>query len=113
VALTADQLALLRAEIGPAEPPDDSDLDEIYALRGGLVGVARHVWSERLAVLIATPAAFTAVGDYSQNTAANIATIRQRLIELAGFPDTSDELPPGGATIMFAVVPMVRVGQDR
>jgi hypothetical protein len=113
VALTADQIALLRAELGVAEPPSDSDLDDIYLLRGGLVGVARHVWAGRLADFLAVPGAFTVVGDYSQSTAANITAIRQRLIDLAGYPDTSDDLPPGGALVMFRAVPMVRVGQDR
>lgn len=115
MALSADQLLILRAELGDAVPPTDETLDQLYTLRGGLVGVVRHVWQGRLANLINNPASFSVSGEYSQNTAANIAAIQRRLLELAGVPDDSDDLPPnaGGAIAALEIVPLVRVGQDR
>lgn len=113
MALTADQLSLLRAELGDQTPPTDTDLDDIFDLRGGLVGVVRHVWSQRLATLLNQPSSFAVTGDYSQNTAVNITAIRQRLVELSGVSDDSDDIPPGGGPLMFKVIQLVRGGQDR
>lgn len=90
--LMPDRLALVRAEIGTQVPPSDDDLDEIYARRGGLVGVIREVWSGRLARLIATPASFTIPGDYGQSTGENIRAIREKLTAIAHLPDDSDEI---------------------
>ena len=112
MALTAEQLVILRGELGDAEPPTDAELEALYEIRGGLVGVVRHVWSQRLAALLAEPAAFTVVGDYSQSVSANIQTIRDRLVELASHPDDSDDVPQGGLTV-FKVFHLVRDGQDR
>jgi hypothetical protein len=94
VALTEDELALVRDEIGIADPPSDSDLDDIHERRGGLVGVVRAVWAGRLADLLALPATFSVSGEYSQSTSANIEAIRKRLSELSGLPDDSDDIPP-------------------
>lgn len=113
MALTADQIRLLRAELGTAEPPTDADLTSLHDLRGGLVGVIRHVWRERLAAFLATPGVMGIPGEYNQATTANIEAIRNRLAELAGIPDDSDEIPPGGGVLAMRVVPLVRVGQDR
>lgn len=111
--LTADQLSVLRAELGDIEPPDDGDLDDLFLQYGGLVGVVRHVWRQRLANLLTAPASFSVPGEYSQSVAANITAIERRLAELAGSSDDSDDLPPGGGVAVITVVPMVRVGQDR
>jgi hypothetical protein len=115
VALTAEQLALLRGELGADPPPTDAELEEYHELRGGLVGVVRHVWSLRLAELIRpeNPASFTVSGVYGQNVAANIGAIRRRLVELSAYPDASDEIPPGGGEVVFAVYPLERADQDR
>lgn len=115
MALTADQFVILRAELGDKVPPSDVDLDQIYTLRGGLVGVVRHVWQSRLAALLNSPASFAVSGEYSQSTSANIAGIQRRLLELAGIPDDSDEIPPntGGEIMELEVVPLTRTGQDR
>lgn len=115
MALTADQLLILRAELGDAVPPTDETLDQIYALRGGLVGVVRHVWQSRLANLLNSPASFAVPGEYSESQVANITAIQRRLLELAGYPDDSDEIPPntGGGVPAVEIVPLVRGGQDR
>lgn len=115
MALTQAQLDLLHGELAPDAwgGPDDSTLDDIYALRGGLVGVIRHVWSERLATILAQPASFQVSGEYGQNTSANIEAIRRRLYELSAYPDDADTIPPGGGLTMFKVTQLTRVGQDR
>ncbi len=96
MALSSDQLASIRDEIGTAEPPTTADLDVIYDRVSGLVGVVRAVWAQRLANLLAEPATFSVSGEYSQSTSANIEAIRKRLSELASYPDDSDTIPPGG-----------------
>lgn len=113
MALTDDQLSIVRDEIGPADPPSDSDLDDLHDRYGGLVGVVRAVWKQRLAVLLGTPASFTVVGEYGQNTSANIDAIRRRLFELSGAPDDSDEIPPSSGATSVKFYPMQRAGQDR
>jgi hypothetical protein len=115
VALTPDQLALLNGELAPEAwgGPDESELDEIFTLRGGLVGVVRQVWSTRLATLLASPATFAVSGEYSQSVSANIEAIRRRLFELSAYPDTGMVIPPNSSGVAFRVVPTVRVGQDR
>lgn len=112
MALTADQLTILRAEIG-GPPPSDAEANSLYDLYGGLVGVARHVWKARYAVLLQQPSAFTVVGDYSQSTSANLKAMRDRIAELGAYPDDSDDIPPMGEILVFKTVPMERVGQDR
>lgn len=94
--LDPDQLAIVRDEIGTADPPSDGDLDDIYDRKGGLVGVVRVVWAQRLANLLALPATFSVSGEYSQSTGDNIEAIQTRLKELSGLSDDSDEIPPTG-----------------
>jgi hypothetical protein len=94
--LDPDQLAIVRDEIGTVEPPSDGDLDDIYDRKGGLVGVVRTVWAQRLANLLAEPATFSVAGEYSQSTRDNIEGIQNRLKELSGTADDSDDIPPGG-----------------
>jgi len=115
VALTQAQLDLLHGDLAPDAwgGPDDSELDDIYTLRGGLVGVLRQVWSTRLAILLASPASFSVSGEYSQSVNGNIEAIRRRLFELSAYPDTADVIPPGGGLTMFTAYPLERVGQDR
>ena len=100
MALAPDELALVRAEIGDAEPPDDTDLDAIHERRGGLVGVVREVWAKRLADLLALPASFSVAGEYSQSTAANIDAITKRLAQLAPYDDDEDTIPGGAVTVV-------------
>lgn len=95
--LDLDQLALVRDEIGFTEPPSTPDLDDIYDRKGGLVGVVRVVWSQRLADLFANPASFSISGEYSQSTGDNMKYIQARLAELSGVADDSDEIPSKGA----------------
>lgn len=96
MALEPDELAEVRTEIGSADPPSDSDLDDIHDRVLGLVGVIRAVWATRLADFLSNPASFTVPGEYGQNVAANIEGIQKRLRELSGLPDDSNDIPPGG-----------------
>jgi hypothetical protein len=100
VALTADERALVRSEIGDAEPPTTTELDEIHERRGGLVGVVREVWSKRLADLLAEPASFSVAGQYSESSGDNIRAIQERLRALSGSADDSDVIPPMGVPAM-------------
>lgn len=113
MALTLDELAAVRAEIGDTVPPSDDDLDEIHDRRGGLVGVVREVWAKRLAEYLASPASFTVSGEYAQSVAANIQGIQKRLAELATADDDSDEIPQGGTILPMKFYQLVRLGQDR
>lgn len=99
MALDSEQLAEVRDEIGTIEPPSDSDLDDIHDRKGGLVGVVRAAWAQRLANLLAEPATFSVSGEYSQSVRDNIEGIQNRLKELAGVPDDSDEIPPPGLEV--------------
>lgn len=115
MALSQSQLDLLHGELAPEAwgSPDDSELDDIFTLRGGLVGVIRHVWSNRLATLLAQPASFAVSGEYSQSVSGNIEAIRRRLFELSAYPDSHMEIPPGGGLTMFKAYQLERVGQER
>ena len=82
MALTLDQLAEVRIWL-PWDPPSDSDLqarhdaldsDSIYPL---IVEQLR----KQLTLLIVTPAQFTIVGDYGQNTGENMKRIRELMAE--------------------------------
>lgn len=113
MALTADQLAAVREEIGTATPPSDADLDVIHERVGGLVGVVRAVWRVRLANLLATPASLNVPGQVGLNWGANIKAIQERLAELSRYPDDSDDLPGGGPGRPLAGVSrLVRDGSD-
>lgn len=101
--LDPDQLSTVRDEIGTVEPPTDGDLDDIYDRKGGLVGVVRVVWAQRLANLMAEPATFSVAGEYSQSTAKNIEAMQQRLKELSGAADDSDDIPPGGIEVVAEI----------
>lgn len=114
MALDPDQLAAVRDEIGTIEPPSDSDLDDIHERKGGLVGVVRAVWAQRLADLMAEPATFSVSGEYSQSTGKNIEAIQARLAELSSFPDDSNEIPPGGIDVRpISSYQLVRPDCDR
>lgn len=99
MALDPEQLAEVRDEIGTNDPPSDSDLDDIHDRKGGLVGVVRAVWAQRLAEFLSNPATFSVSGEYSQSVRDNIEGIQKRLAELAGVSDDSDEIPPKGEEV--------------
>lgn len=113
MALTADQLAAVREEIGTTTPPSDADLNVIHERVGGLVGVVRAVWRGRLATMLATPASLNVPGQVGLNWGENIKAIKERLAELARYPDDSDELPGGGTgRPLVSVSRLTRDGSD-
>lgn len=77
---TADQITAIRVWV-PWDPPDDTALH----VRGDVLGTTSifPVVIEQLRVqlskLIAAPAQFSIVGDYSQNTGANIEALERQL----------------------------------
>ena len=80
--LTDEQLAYLRAELGP-----ETTAEEVQA-RWERLGdpqlVAVEVVRERLAALQAGPATFSLAGVYSQSTAENLRSYREQLARLTG-----------------------------
>lgn len=99
MALTEAQLATIRNEVGST--PDDPTLQSKYDRVGTLYGVAYEVVSQRLADLRTNPASFTVVGEYSQNVAANIATLEGLRRELAvkAVAEAAGLDPNGGVTV--------------
>lgn len=82
MALNAAQLAAIRAEVGST--PDDATLQLIFDRTANLGAVAVEVISMRLSDLLASPATFTIIGDYSQSNETNIAGLRSQLSRLHG-----------------------------
>jgi hypothetical protein len=82
VALTPDELAAVRAEIGAVTPPTDADLDAIHDRLGSPVAVVREVLSKRLADRLAAPQSFSIPGDYSESW--NIDALQKQLAALGG-----------------------------
>lgn len=97
MALTDDQLQAIRSEIGDQEPPDDSDLDDIYARVGTTDAVVAEVLRKRLIELLNAPASF-AVDGYQENNAANIAALTKRV-------ETAEERSAGQVTVTRLVRP--------
>lgn len=84
MALTTDELATIRAEIGDATPPTDVTLDAIFVRVESVAGVVREVLSKRLADLLARPTSFTIPGDYSESRAGQIEALQKKLAALGG-----------------------------
>lgn len=82
--LTDDQLAELRAELGPDLTA--AEVQPRWERHGDLRLVALEVVRERLAALLAGPATFTVPGVYSQSTAPNLTAYREQLARLSA-PD--------------------------
>lgn len=91
--LTLEQEKYLRTKVWSAV--ELSVLQESYDRHGDLDAVAREILETRLADLLADPASFNVVGEYSQDTRTNIENIQTVLGTLGG---TSD-LGSGSVTI--------------
>lgn len=87
MSLTEDQLVQIRRQIG--NKPDDASLNSIYDRTGDLDELVLEVLETRLANLESSPAQFTVVGEYSQDTSKNIEALRLQVGTL-----TSDDGPP-------------------
>lgn len=83
MALTVDQLAYLRSELGTATPPTDDDLAASYGRLGSLEAVALEVIRGRLATMLANPTSF-AVEGYSQSTGTNVDALAKQAARLEG-----------------------------
>lgn len=80
--MTVDQLAWLRSQVGTATPPTDEDLDVYFDRLLTVEAVAEEILETRLADLLAGPASFSISGKYSENNAANIKALQDRLASL-------------------------------
>lgn len=79
-ALTAEQLATLRNEVG--SNPDDATLQSIYDRTEGVYATAYEVVAQRLADMRANPAQFSVSGEYGQNVSANLTALNEQLRRL-------------------------------
>lgn len=101
MALTANQLAAMRRELGATEPTD-GELEVIFARLGNAGAVVLEVLETRLATFASEPAQFSLSGVYSQDTGTNITTLREQLDRLRGSLDSSalNPLFTGGLTVI-------------
>lgn len=83
--LTLPEEKYLRTKVGSAV--DLAVLQESFDRLGDLDAVAREILETRLADLLADPASFTVVGEYSQDVSANIKSIQETLGSLGGVSD--------------------------
>lgn len=74
MALTVDQLVRIRRQVG--DKPDNAALQSIYDRTGDLDELVLEVLEIRLANLVASPAQFTVVGEYGQDTGKNIDALK-------------------------------------
>lgn len=88
MALTEDQLAYLRSEVGVDDPTDDV-LEDAYTRLDSVEEVAAEVLRTRLANLLAAPASFSVEG-YSENNAANITALQKQLDRLTTAVSVAD-----------------------
>lgn len=100
MALTLNELAVVRSYVG-SEPPID-DLQETHERLGSVQGVVEEVLRRRLADLQAKPAQFSVAGEYSQSTAENIRSLKEMLDRVGA------ELGPGGTSLARIIPPPPR-----
>lgn len=82
MALTEDQLVQIRRQVG--NKPDDAALNAIFDRTEDLDELVLEVLETRLATLEASPAQFTVVGEYSQDTGKNIDALKGKVGALGG-----------------------------
>jgi hypothetical protein len=87
VALTPEQLTVVRSWIGSAVPPTDDHLASRHSSLKSLKAVVAEVLRARLADFEAEAASTTIAGEVSSNHAANLSSLRERLKDLAKYPD--------------------------
>ncbi len=82
MALTEDQLVQIRRQVG--NKPDDAALNAIFDRTLDLDELVLEVLETRLATLEASPASFTVVGEYAQDTGKNIDALKDKVSALGG-----------------------------
>lgn len=81
MALSTDQLAYLRSELGTNTPPTDADLEAAFGRLGTLEAVAAEIVRTRLATMLSNPTSFSVEG-YSQSYGANIDALTKQAARL-------------------------------
>lgn len=87
----AAPITLVREYVGTT-PDDDAIMAMLNAHDGDAHGAARSILRVRLADMIAHPAKWAVVDDYSQDTSANIAAVRA---QIAAIDDEIAGIAPG------------------
>lgn len=107
MALTALQLAAVRAHIGSAEPPTDVELEAAYERLGTAEAVALEVIRGRLANMRARPAVLKVDGDHSEDWTKNLDLLTKQEASLAALADVA------AGTGSVQVARLTRVGRSR
>lgn len=110
MALSADQLAVLRSHVGADDPPSDDDLDTLYDRLGSVGAVALEVLRGRLTEMLLAPGKMSLEGDYSREyTAAQIKALQTTIAEL----EVSLVPAVEGSTEVLGTVQLVRLDPTR
>lgn len=89
MAITAEEIAEVRAHIGDDEPPTDADITTAFDRLGSVEAVALEVIRKRLAAIRAKAMKFTADGDYTEDWSGNEKALVKQAAELAAAVPTS------------------------
>jgi hypothetical protein len=113
--LSDSQRAYVRSEIGSAEPPSDSDLDDRFDALGHVSGLILEVLRGRRADLIAAggvSTGFTVSGFYSESSS-SFDTLRALDDQIRWIMDHSCDIDEGDYLGTLGVSSVRRVGYDR
>lgn len=105
MAITADDLAVIRSHVGST--PNDADLTARWERLGTVEKVALEVLRGRLADLLAAPASLRVDGDYSESWGKNIDALRVKVRELEA------AVASGGTPGAVHVAHLTRAGRSR
>lgn len=107
MALTAAQLASVRAHIGTGQPPTDDDLEAAFERLGTPEAVALEVIRGRLADMRARPAVLRVDGDHSEDWTKNLDLLTKQEASLAAAADVA----AGSGSVQVAR--LTRAGRSR
>lgn len=98
MALSLEQLAEIRAEIGSTEPPTDSELFDAFERVGTTKDVVLQVLNVRLANMLAGPSSVTIPGIYSESNGDSIRELKKQIasVDMGGRSLTSSRLVRAG-----------------
>lgn len=82
MALTADQIAEVRAWIGAGTPPSDDDLATAYDRLGSTNAVALEVLQGRYADALSGPQKWSVEGDFSIDNTETVKALAKQVAEL-------------------------------
>lgn len=96
--LSSADLATVRSLIGPATPPTDSDLNNLWDVLGDVNAIALQVLSGRLAAAMSQPEEYQLEGDLKVKWGASIETLKTEVLRLRGLVGSDAAVPWVGGT---------------